>query len=281
MIAAAITKDVAIPELLLQPGTSPHDYSMKPSDIRKIASADFIFWVGEDLERFLEKPLDRFSQTFSVLAVMDAPEVKVQKFLMAADEGEGSHEGKGEEAHTGHDDHDHGDHDPHIWLEPHNVIAIAKAMEKALVAGDKVHEAIYKANFKHFEEQVNAADQRNRQLLKPISDKGFFVFHDAWGYFTKHYDLKVAGVFTLSPEQQPGARHIAEIRQKIKAEGNTCIFREPQFQPAYLDSVIHDLNVQVTELDPLASQVSVDPQSYPDFLERTAKTINSCLTSTL
>ena len=233
MIAAALTDGITEPDVLLEPGTSPHDYSMKPSDVKKIANADFIFWVGEDLERFLEKPLDRFSNTFSVLAVMDAPGVKIRKFSETNEHDE--HESR-EVHHKGHHehDHDHGNHDPHVWLAPENALAIAKAMEKSLIAEDKNHAEVYQANYRKFEKQVNAVDQRSQQILKPLADKGFFVFHDAWGYFTDHHNLRVAGIFTLSPEQQPGARHMLDIRKKLAAEGDTCLFREPQFQPAYL-----------------------------------------------
>ncbi|MCL6268608.1 zinc ABC transporter substrate-binding protein ZnuA [Sansalvadorimonas sp. 2012CJ34-2] len=274
MITAAITSGVTEPELLLQPGTSPHDYSMKPSDVRKIANADFVFWIGEDLERFLEKPLNRFSSASSVLAVMDAPGVKVRKLSEKEDKHGDEHAG-----HNAHEGHDHGNHDPHIWLEPDNALAIAKTITRSLQAGDKEHADIYQLNLYQFEEQLKAVNLKNQQILKPISDRGFFTFHDAWGYFTNHYNLKVAGVFTISPEIQPGARHIAEIRQKIKTEGNTCIFREPQFKPAYLDNVINGLNVRVAELDPLATYLPSDPMSYPRFLEAIALKISACLTT--
>ncbi len=275
IIAAAITTRVSTPELLLEPGVSPHDYSMKPSDVKRLASSDLIFWVGEDLELFLRKPLQRYGRDKGVIALMDEPGIQVREFLSL----EEPDEGHGTAEHDGHD-HNHGSHDPHIWLDPNNALAIAKSMAVHLAESDAVRAHEYLMNYQNFERQVKAIDQQNRQQFKQLSDKGFFVFHDAWGYFTRHYGLTVSGIFTLSPEQKPGARHIAEIREKLKQSGKTCIFREPQFKPAYLDTVLKDLDVHVEVLDPLASDFRSEMTSYPLYLKGLASIISSCMAST-
>ncbi|WP_281647312.1 zinc ABC transporter substrate-binding protein ZnuA [Parendozoicomonas sp. Alg238-R29] len=287
LIATAITDGVTTPELILQPGTSPHDYSLKPSDIKNLASADLVFWIGEDLEGFLATPLDRYVGNTYSIAMMDAPNVKVERFLSADREDvqqkmkdmEKGHNGYGHNGHGhNHEGHDHGSHDPHIWLSPDNAIAMARAMMQALSEVDKPNAETYQANYLSFVDLVKKSDSINKQVLNDLHQKGFFIFHDAWGYFTRHYDLKVLDVFTLSPEQQPGARHMLQLRNKLKKAGKTCVFREPQFEPAYLDAMINGLPVRVAVIDPLASDVQPHPRAYPEFLEQLSISIRDCLT---
>ncbi len=305
LIASAITEGVTTPELLLLPGTSPHDYTLRPSDIRKLASADLVFWIGEDLEGFLISPLNRYVDKNQSIALMDLPNIKISPFLSAEHEKEdvehvladidhdnrehadhgahndhNSHDSKDDhhEQKNGHHDHNHGTHDPHIWLEPDNAKVIALAMMQALSGIDKAHSNTYQANYLAFVKAVNAADALNRVELKDKHDKGFFVFHDAWGYFTRHYGLKVVDVVTLNPEQQPGARHMLDLRDELKEAGNTCVFKEPQFNPAYLNALIDKLPIKVAQIDPLGSDIKPSPDAYPEFLRTLAKTINTCLT---
>ena len=291
LIASAITDGVTKPDLLLQPGTSPHDYNLKPSDIKNLASADVVFWVGENLEGFLKTPLARYSSEAKTVALMHAPDMKIQRFLSAKKEDHDdhhdhnndhnkTHKTANEEHHSGHaHHHHHGSHDPHVWLSPDNAIAMAKAMAEALSQVDTSHAAVYQTNYRDFAAQVRASDATNKGLLESIHNRGFFVFHDGWGYFTRHYDLKVLDVFTLNPEQQPGARHMVALRHKLKEAGNTCVFREPQFHPAYLGTVVDKLPVKIDVIDPLASDVQAQPDSYPEYLEQLSVTIRDCLSS--
>ena len=103
LLAADIVGDAGEVELLIKPGASPHHYSMKPSDRRKLDDAHVIAWVGPDLETFLEKSL-RGSDALVL--------------QMAVAEGEG--EGEGHEEHGAHDDHKgHDDHEEHAKHEEH------------------------------------------------------------------------------------------------------------------------------------------------------------------
>ena len=91
LIAADIVGDTGRVDVLIPPGASPHHYSMKPSDRRKLDEAGLVAWVGPDLETFLVKTLSHSS----------APIV-----AMMADEAESDHADEGHEGHGGHTDHD-------------------------------------------------------------------------------------------------------------------------------------------------------------------------------
>ena len=285
LIAAAITDNVSKPELLLPPGSSPHGYSLRPSDVRKLAAADLVFWIGPDMESFLPKVLERHVGAGKAISLMNSQGVRLSELLSTEHEPEEKHGDHGSE--HGHDHghnhghaHKHGTYDPHIWLDPNNVIAMAQVMTKKLGALDSRNRAKYESNYKKFVAQIKVTDRNNQELLKNLGDQEFFVFHDAWGYLTRHYNLSVADVFTINPTQAPGARHMASLRRQFKEQGyQSCVFREPQFQPGYLDVLINDLQIKVDVLDPLGADITLAPDGYSRYLNGIATTIHRCLSS--
>ena len=284
LIAAAITDNITTPELLLPPGSSPHSYSLRPSDVRKLAAADLVFWIGPDMESFLPKVLKRHVDEGKAIALMNSQGIKLSELLTTEGGEEHNHDhNHGHNHNHGHDRghaHEHGTHDPHIWLDPNNVIVMAQVMMQKLSSLDSSNRDKYESNYKKFVTQMKVTDRDNKELLRGVGEQGFFVFHDAWGYLTRHYNLSVADVFTISPTQAPGARHMASLRRQLKEQSHqSCVFREPQFQPGYLDVLIDDLQIKVDVLDPLSADIAVTPDGYSRYLNGIASTIHRCLSS--
>ena len=266
LIAQAVTDGIAPVDVLLPPGASPHSHSLRPSDARRLNEADVVFWVGPDMETFLPRMLTGAKQAVSV-PLMTTGQLKLLK------NGSGEQHDHGH----GHHDHDHGEYDAHIWLSPENALSMAETMAKTLGRIDKANHRLYEKNLEKFRARMNEADQKNRKRLVQLSDKPIFVFHDAYSYIQQHYGLNIAGYFTLNPEQQPGARHLAQLREKLRSSGETCVFREPQFTPAYVDRITHDLPVKVAVLDPLAMDIAEGPDSYVQFINGIVDNITGCL----
>lgn len=271
LISQAITEGVTDTQVLLPPGASPHNHSLRPSDARKLHSAEVIFWVGPAMESFLERSLPSSKKAVSV-AMMNIQGISLRKSGEKTEESEHDHHD-----HAHH--HDHGEYDPHIWLSTDNGRAIAKAMSKTLSEVDIEHAPQYQKNLAKFLANLDEADQRNKGIIEQLENQPLFVFHDAYGYLQDQYHLNVAGHFTLNPEQQPGAKHLTSLRDQLKRSGDTCIFREPQFQPAYIDSITQGLPVRVGVLDPLGDKIKVQPDGYPIFINTLVDNINQCLVS--
>lgn len=267
LISQAITEGVTDSEVLLPPGASPHNHSLRPSDARKLHSADVIFWVGPSMESFLVRTLPS-SGKVKVVAMMDAKSIKFRK-----NEEAGHNHNHGHHHHH----HNHGDFDPHLWLSTDNGRAMAIAMAETLTEIDSEHAGLYKENLHRFLKTLDETDQRNKNKLAGIDKTPFFVFHDAYGYLQDQYHLNIGGHFTLNPEQQPGARHLANLRNTLKSTGKTCIFREPQFQPAYIDRITEGLDVKVGILDPLGEKIQTGPNGYARFINALVDNIEECM----
>lgn len=271
LIAAAVQDGVGQPAVLLPPGASPHRFALRPSDIRRLREASLFYWVGPDLEGFLNKPLA--AREGQSVALQSLPGLTLRHFGESAEEHADEHE------HLSEHDHDHrpGSIDVHLWLLPANARLIAARMAADLAAIDPANAARYQANLTAFESRLKQLDQRLQARLAPLAGKPFFVFHETYDYFEQAYGLRHAGVFSLGSEVQPGARHVAAMREQLKAAGPSCVFSEPPLQPRLAQTLSEGLPVQLAELDALGSEVALGPQGYEQLLEGLAETLAGCL----
>lgn len=268
LIAAAVQDGVAVPEVLLPPGASPHNYALRPSDVRKVQSVDLLYWIGPDMEGFLPRVLK--GRTLPSVAVQDLPGMKLRHFA------EDSHS-HAEEADEHDHDHRPGTLDAHLWLSPINARVIAARIAADLSAADPANAARYQSNLKAFNERLDALDTRLKARLAGIAGKPYFVFHEAFDYFEDAYGLKHAGVFSVAAEVQPGAQHVAAMRGRLQQVGKTCVFSEPPLRPRLAETLVAGLPVKLAELDALGGYTPATAQGYEQVLEKLGNDLAGCL----
>lgn len=276
-LVTAVMQGRGQPVLLLKGGISPHDYSLKPSDMRALSEAKVVFWVGPALETFLRKPLENISARR--VALMQAPGVAVLP-LREGGIWESHEEHEYEEAESDHaaEGLDRVVHeDAHIWLDPHNAIAMVRQIEAVLAELDSGHKDVYQANADRLIQRLQILDEELRAELDPIKHRPFIVFHDAYQYFEHRYGLQAAGSITVNPEQRPGTRRLQEIRRRIADDRVVCVFREPQFRPALVDMLIENTSARTGVLDPIGADLSAGPEAYFQLLKALADELHDCL----
>ncbi|WP_178969471.1 zinc ABC transporter substrate-binding protein ZnuA [Neptunomonas phycophila] len=280
LIASDLLDGIVEPKVLLPAGASPHQYSLKPSDARMLTNADVVIWIGPELERFLVKPL---SQT-SALTIKLLTEEMIHSGEEDVDEHEHEHEHHHEEGHHEEehydeegDGHDHGGVDPHIWLDPHHALAIADAIHAALVQHFPHLKALLDQNLDRFTASLIQQDRALMSAFAPLSDRGFLVFHDAYGRFIEHYNLMQLGSVTINPSRKPGAKHLGELRDTVESSQAVCVFSEPQFSSAVVASIVAGTGAKVSEVDPLGQNVVLGAGAYQRFLADFAQPFYTCL----
>lgn len=277
LIAAAVQDGAGQPEVLLPPGASPHHYALRPSDVRRVREADLLYWIGADLESFLPR----------VLAGRDKPNVAVQALPGMSLR----HFGDSDAQHADHADHadhpraaeqhDHahrpGSLDAHLWLLPANARVIAGKIAADLAQADPANAARYQANVRAFGERLDALDQRLKTRLSGVAGKPYFVFHETYDYFEAAYGLRHAGVFSVLGEVQPGAQHVAAMRERLQQAGPSCVFSEPPLRPRLAQTLTAGLPVTLAELDAMGGALPVDAKGYEALLENMAGELAGCL----
>lgn len=269
-LVAAVMKGVGEPALIVTGAASPHTYSMKPSDAKALEGADLIFWIGPALEAFLDKPLRTVAKKATVVALMDSPGMA----LLDAREG-GVWEGHGHGHKHGHGARE--ERNTHVWLDPDNAKVIAGAVASALAVRDPRNAPAYTANAEALAKRIDALDAELRAALVPVAGKPFAVFHDAYHYFEAHYGLNAVGAITVNPERRPSAKRLTEIRDRIRKLGPVCVFAEPQFEPALVDTIVEGTEARRGVLDPEGADIPDGPDLYPALMRRIATALTGCL----
>ena len=271
-IAQAVSDGVTNTDILLPDGASPHTYSLKPSDLAKIKTAELIIWVGEDLETFMPtvlKSIDKNKQ----IELMDIPTIK--SLLRTSTN---NHDQQETHSHNNDSDHDHhGEYDEHIWLSPKIAKEIAQAVHDKLITIYPDKKDIIDENLNEFTVKLAETEQNIAKKLINVQNNGYFVFHDAYGYFESQFGLKNLGSFTINPAVQPGVQTVYAIKRELKEHQAVCIFREPQFSPAVIEKIVNGTDVRIGELNPLGTDITLSKNAYSQFLLRLTQQLLDCL----
>ena len=266
-LASYLMDGVGKPDLIVDGYASPHGFAMKPSHAKMLQNADLIFWVGEDLESFLEKPLNSIAKKAEKIELMEIKALNKLEFR----------ERNIFDDHKEHDDHKghaHGQYDPHIWLDPMNAKVILNEMVEHLIENDAKNASKYKSNLK---KALKDIDKLNADVKAELSKStGSIVFHDAYQYFEERYDVNILGAFTVNTDVMPGAEQLAEIREIIEHDKVTCVFSEPQFNPDIIKAVAKDMNIKTGVIDPLGATLNPGKNLYFDLIRNMSASFKGC-----
>ncbi len=283
-LVAGVMEGVATPHLLVEGTASPHSFSLKPSAARAVHDADVIFRVSPALEPFTAKFAEGLPATTKLVTLMEARGIATLKQRYGGTfEAHGSH--ADEEAGHDHAHEDHGDHedhahpalDGHIWLDPKNAKAIVETVTEVLAAQDAAHAGIYRSNAAKLNARIDAMAEGLASELKPVAGMPFVVFHDAYQYFEKSFGLTVAGSVTVSPDVQPSALRLSQVRKKIAGLGAVCVFAEPSFQPKLVAAISEGTSARSGTLDPEGMALEPGRELYFELMQRLGANIKSCL----
>ena len=278
-LIANVMEGVGEPSLIIEGSTSPHSFTLKPSHAKLLEEADIIFWVGEGIETFMERPLESIVKNAEVVEFMEIESINKLKFREESIfEDHDDHDGHDEhdDEHEGHDDHGHahGEFDAHIWLDPMNAKEMVLEIAHELSHLDPANEDKYNVNAK----ATNLAlDEMIDDISQNINkDAKFVVFHDAYQYFEERFGVRAAGALTLNTDVLPGAKQIDEIQDVIKERGINCIFSEPQFNPKIISTIAQDTGIQTGVFDPLGANIESDKELYFKLINDLSKNLKNC-----
>jgi zinc transport system substrate-binding protein len=242
---------------------------LTPSNARKLAGAEIVFWAGPELEIFLEGPLRTLSTQAEIHAFSQSPEL----VTLAVREG------------GLWDEHEHGDEgghdeaaiDAHFWLDPRNGTVIAREAARILGESDPERAALYAQNAERLAGRLTALDAQLEANLGAASGIPYVVFHDAYQYFEARYRLSPAGSVSVAADRPAGTRRIVEIRARIAEADVKCVFAPPQFPPRLIVTLIENAAARSAVLDEFGTAIDAGPELYETLLTQLADDFLSCL----
>jgi zinc transport system substrate-binding protein len=275
-LVARVMAGIGSPELLIPGQVSPHSFALRPSDARRLASADLIVWVGPGLETSLPGPLATLAGAARQLAVIDAPGIEHLAVREGGVWGEHAHEEAEAPTHN-HELHGDAAIDAHIWLDTGNARAIVAAVADALVAIDTAHADAYAANRDAAQAELAALTEELHARLAPVRDRPFVVLHDAYQYFERQYALTAVGAIVFTPDIRAGARRLVELRAEIRARNARCIFAEPQVALGQMQAVAEGTGARIGTLDPIGAALTPGADLYAQMMRDLAADAIDCL----
>jgi len=250
---------------MIQPGTDPHTYEPKPEQLKTTAQSQAYFKIGVSLEDAWKDRLyfkigvsledawkDRLNSVNQQMLIVDTSQ-GVDKIPLTA---EHNHDHDHDHDHAKEKKHQAGKNtlDPHIWLSPKRVKAQAKTIYQTLAQLDPGQEAIYRANFEKFSQELDALDQEIRQNLAGVKNKKFMVFHPEWGYFAQDYGLEMIAIEIDGNE--PSAAQLSQLIKQAKKENIKVIFTQPEFSQKSAETIAREIGGQVIPISAFAENWS-------------------------
>lgn len=311
-LVARVMEGVSTPDLIVQPGASPHEYSLRPSEAAALQNADLVFWIGPDLTPWLAETIETLAPDAAVTSLLEADGTIELEFRESAlfeahdhdddddhgdeedhddqddhaDEAHDDHDDHGDEE-KGHDDHgdeaaeherhDHGAHDPHAWLSPQNAMTWLNVIAGQLSAADPDNAGAYFANAAEGRAEIERLIGEVNATLGPVRDGQFIVFHDAYQYFETDFDFPASGAISIGDASDPSPARIAEIQGRIADEGIDCVLAEPQFNPGLVATVLDGTEAKTGILDPLGSDLEPGPALYPQLIRNLSTALAGCM----
>jgi zinc transport system substrate-binding protein len=222
-LALRVMDGVGQPTLLIDGKSSPHTFTLKPSQARAVQSADVFVRVSPNVEPFTRKLVGALSKSVTVLTLAEAKGVRTlparrDAAFEAHDHGDADSDDHGHDhghdhAHdqgkqaskagkhgkaTGHHGHDEGQAiDGHVWLDPENAVAIVDAMVAELGRKFPAHADRLRTNGEAVKSDLRQLTQQVEADLLPVKGKPFVVFHDAIQYFETRFGMPASGAITL------------------------------------------------------------------------------------
>jgi len=263
LIASAVTDGVSSPSLLIAANQSPHDVTLRPSDVRKLAEAELLLWVGPEMETYLANIMARTESRERTLQAVSLPGIRL-------------HESGTDSAH-GHEEDDGHFHDPHIWLDTGNALVIARHLAETLGTIDPQNRARYERNVQAFGDSIRQLEQRVQERINAVPDPRYAVYHNGIQYFEKQFGLHHEFVMVPDHEIQPGVKHILAMREMVVERQPVCVLEDISASDATISTVFRNHPIVRVRIDTMGDAVAPGPAGYATLIDNLAEAIGHCL----
>ena len=253
--------------LLVPASSSPHTYSLKPSQRRALDNAHLVIMLSRDFTPSLGRHLSSSNKSNIVVSL---------SAIKHNHSTEHDHPEEHEEQLSDQEQLDYRvENDPHAWLNPLNAIDWLDTIAMAASKLDATNTDYYKQNSELAKQQLTSLHEAIDQELTPVRAKSYIVYHDAYRHFAKAYSLRVPISIAISDARAPGAGKLNAVRKQ--AASAACAFSELQHDDSIIDTVVVRLSIKRGILDPMGSSIDIGNALYPALMRSLAKSFLECL----
>ncbi|TRZ38969.1 zinc ABC transporter substrate-binding protein [Niallia circulans] len=253
-------------ELLIPSSTEPHDWEPTPKDIKKVHDADLFIYNSEYMETFVPT-IEAAAEDEGTVFVEASQGIALMEGL----EEEEEHHDEEEEHHH---DHSH-EMDPHVWLSPALAMKEVETITASLIESDPTHEDEYKNNSESYLKELSALDSEYKEKLALVSKKEMITQHAAFGYLAHDYGLEQIAIAGLSPEQEPSAAKLAELKTFASEHDINVIYFEEAASPKVAETLANEIDAKTTVLNTLELVNEEDQKNGLDYISIMKNNLNA------
>lgn len=276
-LVSRVMWELGSPDLVIQPGASPHGYSMRPSEARSLADADVMIFVSDELTPWLAKARETLAADADAVELMEVPGTLHLRYREGATFEAHHDEHDDHDSHDDHHEHAHAGMNPHGWLDPMNARLWLAEIAESLAARDPEHAATYRRNAQAGQRELDTMTESLSARLAQVQGTRYIVFHDAYQYFEHRFDAPASGAISLGDASTPSPARIKEIQARVARDNIQCVLREPQYNPALIESVFEGTGVKTSIVfEPLGVGLPLGETLYPQLIKRLGQGILRC-----
>jgi zinc transport system substrate-binding protein len=213
---------------MVPPGASPHTYEVTPEQMTRLSKAKMYAKVGSPVE-FELAWMDKLISVNKNMPVVDCS--------------------KGISLIESQDPEEPG-MDPHIWLSVKNAKIMVRNICDGLVQADADNKSYYEENCNAYLEKLTELDDEFTADLSGVKNRSFIVFHPAFSYFARDYNLNQIGVEQEGKE--PDADYIIRLIKEAREQDIRVVFVSPEYSSKSAESIAKEIGGKVVIIDPLA-----------------------------
>lgn len=270
-LVAMVMGDLGTPQLIVPPGTSPHDASLSPSEAQALVSADLIVWTGEALLPWMGRTLDALAAETPRLALLEA------EGWEPLPRREALHPDEGDHGDDHHHDHGAGGVDPHAWLDPAVAAAWLPSIAEALAETDPENAETYRRNAAEAADRLRVLEQELREELNGGTAQGYAVGHDAYRYLERGLGLAPAWALSDAEGTDPAPGHVSELRDAVLSGEVTCLLLDAESDPSWAETLGEGAELRSATVDPDGVRLEPGPDLYPTLMRSLASALDACL----
>jgi len=257
----------------------PHDYSLTPQDMRKLAQADVLVINGLGMEEFIGAPVQK---AHPGLQVIDSSRGIREILHYSVEEDHDQHQ-QAAAAKEDHQDHHHGGAaseavNPHLFASPRMATLLAANIADQLARIDPAQKRLYSANAQAYGQRMNRLAEDLAALGKRLVNNRIVTQHGVFDYLARDMGLEVVAVVQAHAGQEPSAADILAIIARVRDKKAGALFTEPQYPQGVGKTIAQETGIAVATLDPVANGPA---QAGLDYYDQVMRTNQNTLEKTL
>jgi zinc transport system substrate-binding protein len=214
--------------LMVPANADPHTYEPLPNQLTQVSNAKIYVEIGSPLE-FETNYMDKIRATNPNMLIVNASQ-GIQLIPNSAEN----------ETDT---------MDPHDWVDPKNAKIMVNNIYNGLVQVDPADKDYFQKNREQYLHQLDELDRNTTDLLKGKQETDILVYHPAFGYYAKDYNLNQVGA--MINDEEPSPQRIAMMVNVAKQNNITVVYSEPQYDPKFMQSIASQVGAQVLTVNDL------------------------------